>query len=151
MNISVLSIYLISPLDISQFITEMQFIYLMFKYRHGRILELIIVHLQLHKQKWIRNIMKKKYSWLHIPMSSLAENQECAEMLKYFTWICLKILDFFPCGAHKENNMFIYSPFHKTLPRSSLQMHLISVRFYEMGDSSLLIEYLTYIHISANS
>ena len=26
------------------------------------------------------------------------------------------------------------SPFHKTLPRSCLQMHLISVRFYEMGD-----------------
>ena len=28
----------------------------------------------------------------------------------------------------------IYSQFHKTLPRFSLQMHLISVRFYEMGD-----------------
>ena len=27
-----------------------------------------------------------------------------------------------------------YSPFHKTLPRSSVQMHWISVRFYEMGD-----------------
>ena len=26
-----------------------------------------------------------------------------------------------------------YSPFHKTLPKSSLQMHWISVRFYEMG------------------
>ena len=32
------------------------------------------------------------------------------------------------------NGRFTYSPFHKTLPRSSLQMHLISVRFYEMGD-----------------
>ena len=29
---------------------------------------------------------------------------------------------------------FWYSPFHKTLPRSSLQMHWVSVRFYEMGD-----------------
>ena len=29
---------------------------------------------------------------------------------------------------------FKYSPFHKNLPRSSLQMHWISVRFYEMGD-----------------
>ena len=26
-----------------------------------------------------------------------------------------------------------YSTFHKTLPNSSLQMHWISVRFYEMG------------------
>ena len=29
----------------------------------------------------------------------------------------------------------IYSQFHKTLPKSSLQMHWISVRFYGMGDS----------------
>ena len=28
-----------------------------------------------------------------------------------------------------------YRPFHKTLPRSSLQMHWISVRFYETGCS----------------
>ena len=28
----------------------------------------------------------------------------------------------------------VYSPFHKTLPKSSLRMHWISVRFYEMGD-----------------
>ena len=27
-----------------------------------------------------------------------------------------------------------YSPFHKTLPKSSLQMKRISVRFYEMGN-----------------
>jgi len=32
-----------------------------------------------------------------------------------------------------------YSQFHKTLLRSSLQMHWISVRFYEMGDILLLI------------
>ena len=29
----------------------------------------------------------------------------------------------------------IYSLFHKTLPKSSLLMHWISVRFYEMGDT----------------
>ena len=29
----------------------------------------------------------------------------------------------------------IYNPFHKTLPRYSLQMNLISVRFYESGDT----------------
>ena len=29
----------------------------------------------------------------------------------------------------------MYSPFHKTLPRSSFLMHWISVRFYEMGDT----------------
>ena len=28
----------------------------------------------------------------------------------------------------------LYRQFHKTLPKSYLQMHLISVRFYEMGD-----------------
>ena len=28
----------------------------------------------------------------------------------------------------------MYSPFHKTLPKTSLEMHWISVRFYEMGD-----------------
>ena len=33
-----------------------------------------------------------------------------------------------------------YSLFHKTLPRSCLQMHLISVRFYEMGDTQNLRE-----------
>ena len=26
-----------------------------------------------------------------------------------------------------------YSPFHKTLPKSGLQVHWTSVRFYEMG------------------
>ena len=34
----------------------------------------------------------------------------------------------------------IYSPFHKTLPSSSFQMHWISVRFYEMGDSSIILK-----------
>ena len=29
----------------------------------------------------------------------------------------------------------LYSQFHKTLPKSSLQMDWISVRFFEMGDS----------------
>ena len=35
-----------------------------------------------------------------------------------------------------EPGCMIYSQFHKTLPKSSLlvQMHWISVRFYEMGD-----------------
>ena len=32
---------------------------------------------------------------------------------------------------------WLYSPFHKILPRSSFQMHLISVRFYELGDTSV--------------
>ena len=31
----------------------------------------------------------------------------------------------------------LYSPFHKTLPKSSLKMNWISVRFYEMGDSCM--------------
>ena len=29
---------------------------------------------------------------------------------------------------------FVYSRFHTTLPKSSLQIHWISVRFYKMGD-----------------
>ena len=32
--------------------------------------------------------------------------------------------------------LFTYSPFHKTLPKSSQQMYWISVRFSELGDSS---------------
>ena len=32
---------------------------------------------------------------------------------------------------------FEYNPFHKTLPRFCLQMHLISGRFYEMSDRLL--------------
>ena len=35
---------------------------------------------------------------------------------------------------------FIYSAFHKTLPKSSLKIHWISVRFYAMGDSFNLID-----------
>ena len=30
--------------------------------------------------------------------------------------------------------IYLYSLFHKPLPKSSLQIHWISVRFYEMGD-----------------
>ena len=30
--------------------------------------------------------------------------------------------------------IFSYSLFHKTLPKPGLQMHWISVRFYELGD-----------------
>ena len=30
--------------------------------------------------------------------------------------------------------ILLYSLFHKTLPKSSLQMHWISVRFHEIGD-----------------
>jgi len=29
---------------------------------------------------------------------------------------------------------FLYSPFHRILPKPSLQMHWISARFYEMVD-----------------
>ena len=37
--------------------------------------------------------------------------------------------------------LFRYSRFHKTLPRSSLQIHWISVRFYEMGDSKTEMQF----------
>ena len=52
----------------------------------------------------------------------------------YHIWSKLYVfdLDFFL-------NFFKYSPFHKTLPKSSLKMHWISVRFYEIGDISAFI------------
>ena len=40
----------------------------------------------------------------------------------------------FQSNLNVRYNIFRYRPFHKTLPRSSLQINLISVRFYEMGD-----------------
>ena len=33
--------------------------------------------------------------------------------------------------------IFVNSQFHKTLPKSSLQMHWISVRFYERGGNMI--------------
>ena len=42
---------------------------------------------------------------------------------------------------------FIYSPFHKTLPKSSLQIHLVSVRFYETGDIQFTIHNIVTIFI----
>ena len=46
-------------------------------------------------------------------------------MIKYRHYISiLSILFEFHC---------MYSPFHKTLSKSSLQLHWISLRFYEMG------------------
>ena len=36
-------------------------------------------------------------------------------------------------GPTVINENMIYSPFHKTLPSSSLKMHWNPVRFYEMG------------------
>ena len=39
-----------------------------------------------------------------------------------------------------DQKRWSYSQFHKTLPKSSLQMHWISVRFYEMGDTQNFIK-----------
>ena len=39
----------------------------------------------------------------------------------------------------------MYSQFHKTLAKSSLQMNWISVRFYEMGESILYILFVSMI------
>ena len=36
-------------------------------------------------------------------------------------------------------NLNMYSPFHKTLQNSTLQMHWISVRFNNMGDIQILL------------
>ena len=36
----------------------------------------------------------------------------------------------------------MYSPFQKTLPKSSLQMNWVSVRFYEMGDIQIYVSYI---------
>ena len=40
----------------------------------------------------------------------------------------------------------LYSTFHKTLPRSNLEMHLISVRFYEMGDRTNVPKEVVFHH-----
>ena len=45
--------------------------------------------------------------------------------------------------------ILLYNQFHKTLPKSSLQMHWISVKFYEMGDSCI-VEFVVYSELSLN-
>ena len=40
-----------------------------------------------------------------------------------------------------------YSPFHKTLPISSLQIYWISVRFYEMGDIWIINKEILHLQI----
>ena len=47
------------------------------------------------------------------------------------TVFCYIFIDFEYSPARSKIPLSI---FHKTLPRSSLQIHSISVRFYEMGD-----------------
>ena len=47
----------------------------------------------------------------------------------------LQVLFYFNNSSVKKNRIFAYSQFHKTLPITSSQIHWISVRFYEMGDS----------------
>ena len=65
-----------------------------------------------------------------------------AYLIVLFFWVQISIirtLEFFFIKFPSSNDPK-YSTFHKTLPNSSLQMHWISVRFYEMG--VILIEYL---------
>ena len=38
----------------------------------------------------------------------------------------------------------MYSPFYKTLPKSSLKIHWISVRFYEMGVTIKKLQFLAF-------
>ena len=54
---------------------------------------------------------------------------------------------FFYCKYFKFEyiNIFAYSPFHKTSPKSSLQVNWISVRFYEMAVIQIPNIFLLYI------
>ena len=54
---------------------------------------------------------------------------------KNFFYFSLAVLKLF--NIHIYFQLFFYSQFNKTLPKSSLQMHWISERFYEMGDITL--------------
>ena len=40
----------------------------------------------------------------------------------------------------KNSYFSMYSPFHKTLPKSNLQKHWLSARFYEMGDIQIVLK-----------
>ena len=53
--------------------------------------------------------------------------------LKKDTRNVLKRIYYFPPAKLSGHT---YSQFHKTLPKSSYQMYWISVRFYDMGDST---------------
>ena len=77
-----------------------------------------------------------------LAISILLQKQD--KNIKYLNKIlymsCIKFLTFKitiqQINIHLSIHLSIYSPFHKTLPKSSSQMHWISVRFYEMGDTS---------------
>ena len=87
------------------------------------------------KLKFLTEFIKKSYTTMPFifvyrtaDTSALSRSSDSAE-------ICIS------CSIHKcewhstLNCNFKYSPFHKTLPNSILEIHSISVRFYEMGDS----------------
>ena len=65
---------------------------------------------------------------------NLFQSRHCSYILySVKTWF-LKILSV--SQLYRWFHNFLYSPFHKTFPNYSLQMHWISIRFYEIGASS---------------
>ena len=68
---------------------------------------------------------------------------------EYFFLPSLTKIRFYICTASRNgcktySTKLVYNPFHKTLPITSLQIHWISVRFYEMGD---IIHYSEHIFL----
>ena len=61
--------------------------------------------------------------------------------------IFYKILKMAPAEMEKRVCEFSYSRFHKTFLKSSLQMHWIKVRFYEMGDTKKYLVMQNFINI----
>ena len=93
----------------------------------------VIVHSSTHIQqlivkayRWTRHLCIKHNLWLDRNTTS---EDGFIERRLYFWYIIYR---------YKKSGRFAtftYSPFHKTLPKCSLLVHWISVRFYEMGDT----------------
>ena len=48
-----------------------------------------------------------------------------------------------------EKIVFVYSPLYKTLPKSSFQLHWISIRFYELGITGNKLTFLLNMSVKA--
>ena len=83
--------------------------------------------------------------------------QQEKTFMKYGTTVDCRVYTDSQCTIQhiikRFKHILYYSPFHKTLLRSSFQMQWISVRFYEMGDIKIfeLVSYIKYSkHVEYN-
>ena len=93
---------------------------------------LILTKLQFWPCLWKNYLSDVRHHYLrHQTDSQLGKGTGRSRKLEKEQDLCANTI-FISLGFELKIN---YRQFHKTLPRSSLQMHLISVRFYEMGDT----------------